>query len=97
MAVAPMIENGDVKFRRRHGDLIGQLTMMSPRYEGHDDVADAWIMAVQLVKDRPRILPTVMAEPSLPSWDQGLTLVGTRAGSWQEDPWDARLPVALRD
>ena len=90
MAIAPLFENGDVWFRQQP-DLIEQLTRLSPRYQGHDDIV------LQLVKDRPRILPPMMPEPVMPAWDSGLTLCGVSAGGNWTSEVERGWPAALRD
>lgn len=54
MDVSPLIENGQVKFRRNQFELIEQLVTMSPvAQDGHDDLVDALVYALRLIKERP--------------------------------------------
>ena len=69
MEVSPMIEHGQVKFRRHHVELIEQLVTMSPVVkDGHDDLVDALVYALSMVQKKPLVSQPNLPPPTLPSY-----------------------------
>ena len=69
MEVSPMIEHGQVKFRRNQLELVEQLvTMSAVAREAHDDLVDALVYALSLVQKKPFVKDIKATTPTLPTY-----------------------------
>lgn len=75
--VSPLIESGQVKFHRGQDTLIQQLVTVSESgTSGDDDLVDALVYALRLVKERPSVTMLNVPRAEVPVYQPAMTPIG---------------------